>query len=212
MDQKRTSYVYEFTYSSAPGQRETFQCKYLTPDEALVRFRKILALSEAPFDLRVRVYDEATNDESSFHIVGSIADSIEKIQVFLETSTGINGSIGRASDGSRMEPGSITKDELSNYDKVRLVIFASFRHGKFSSFDVVDIYASTFGEDLPKSTASTYLARMWNDGEGVLERHGSRSGYTYRLRTELPEVQEEIEYAEELLSTLQLNQRDNERQ
>ncbi|MFW9845509.1 MAG: hypothetical protein ACFFD6_02075, partial [Candidatus Thorarchaeota archaeon] len=57
----------------------------------------------------------------------------------------------------------------------------------------------------PKSTASTYLARMWKEGEGHLERYGNRSGYTYRLKTEVSEVQKETERAEEILASIQMH-------
>ncbi|MFW9931096.1 MAG: hypothetical protein ACFFDR_00355, partial [Candidatus Thorarchaeota archaeon] len=89
-------------------------------------------------------------------------------------------------------------------EKLQMIIYASFKHGKFSSLDVTEIYQDTFEEDLPKSTASTYLARMWNDGKGHLERLGNRSGYMYRLKTEIEEVQKEIERAENVLSSIQV--------
>ncbi|MHA2153632.1 MAG: hypothetical protein ACXAAQ_16840 [Candidatus Thorarchaeota archaeon] len=93
---------------------------------------------------------------------------------------------------------------MSNYDKMQVIIYASFKHGKFSSLDVTEIYQDSFIENLPKSTASTYLARMWNNGKGHLERYGNRSGYTYRLRTEIAAVQKETDRAEELLAAIQM--------
>ena len=69
---------------------------------------------------------------------------------------------------------------------------------------MTEIYETTFEEDLPKSTASTYLARMWNNGKGHLERYGNRTGYTYRLKTELSEVQKETIRSEEILAAIQL--------
>ena len=69
-DGERTNYVYEFTYSSAPGLREIFQCKYVSPSEALNRFKKILSLTEAPFDFKILVSDETMGEESSFQVKG----------------------------------------------------------------------------------------------------------------------------------------------
>lgn len=204
MTEDRTNYVYEFTYSSAPGLREIFQCKYVKPDEALNRFRKILALTEAPFDFKIVVSDETMGEESSFQVKGgSIEEMFVKFKVFLETSTGyifeqISEEITEVGiDDTRFE-------SMSNYDKMQVIIYASFKHGKFSSLDVTEIYQDSFNEDLPKSTASTYLARMWNNGKGHLERYGNRSGYTYRLRTEIAEVQKETDRAEELLAAIQM--------
>ncbi|MHA2423427.1 MAG: hypothetical protein ACXAEF_01475 [Candidatus Thorarchaeota archaeon] len=204
----RTNYVYEFTYSSAPGLREIFQCKYVKPDEALNRFRKILALTESPFDFKIIVSDETMGEESSFQVKGgSIEEMFNKFKVFLETSTGfifkpVSEEVSEVGiEDTRFE-------SMSNYDKMQVIIYASFKHGKFSSLDVTEIYQDSFSEDLPKSTASTYLARMWNNGKGHLERYGNRSGYTYRLRTEIGEVQKETERAEELLAAIQMRVRD----
>ncbi|MFX1559979.1 MAG: hypothetical protein ACFFBL_05290 [Promethearchaeota archaeon] len=204
----RTNYVYEFTYSSAPGLREIFQCKYVRPDEALNRFRKILALTESPFDFKIIVSDETMGEESSFQVKGgSIEEMFVKFKVFLETSTGfvfkpISEEITEVGiEDTRFE-------SMSNYEKMQVIIYASFKHGKFSSLDVTEIYQDSFSEDLPKSTVSTYLARMWNNGKGHLERYGNRSGYTYRLRTEIAEVQKETERAEEILAAIQMRVRD----
>ncbi|MGD9394960.1 MAG: hypothetical protein PVJ05_00865 [Candidatus Thorarchaeota archaeon] len=204
----RTNYVYEFTYSSAPGLREIFQCKYVRPDEALNRFRKILALTESPFDFKIIVSDETMGEESSFQVKGgSIEEMFVKFKVFLETSTGfIFEPVSEEVTEVGIEEARF--ESMSNYDKMQVIIYASFKHGKFSSLDVTEIYQDSFSEDLPKSTASTYLARMWNNGKGHLERYGNRSGYTYRLRTEIAEVQKETERAEELLAAIQMRVRD----
>jgi hypothetical protein len=200
-DEKRTNYVYEFTYSSAPGLREVFQCKYVVPEEALLRFRKILALTQSPFDFKIRVFDEVTKEESSFQVTGSVREMLEKFEVFLETSTGFSFEI-KPETALETDIRNVAFESMSNYEKLQLIIYASFRHGKFSSLDVAEIYEATFNEEMPKSTASTYLARMWNEGEGHLERYGNRSGYNYRLRTELEDVQAKINRAEEVLALI----------
>lgn len=199
----RTNYVYEFTYSSGPGSREIFECKYVQPDEALDRFKKILKLTENPFDFKILVHDEATGEESSFQIRGSVDEMFEKFKVFLETSTGCEFRAKEAVQEALLDE--IHFDSMSNYEKMQMIIYASFKHGKFSSLDVAEIYESTFGEKMPKSTASTYLARMWDDGKGDLERYGNRTGYTYRLKTELSQVQNDIQRAEKILSTFQIH-------
>lgn len=200
---KKTNYVYEFTYNSGPGMKEVFQCKYVTPEEALTRFKRILALTESPFDFKILLMDESTGEESSFQVKGDISEMFDKFQVFLETSTGYQFT-ERIVEGTEINYEEIDLEAMSNYEKMQSIIYASFKHGKFSSLDVTEIYESTFNEDLPKSTASTYLARMWDDNKGHLERFGKRSGYTYRLKTELEEVHREIERAEEVLASIQL--------
>ncbi len=203
-DGERTNYVYEFTYSSAPGLREIFQCKYVNPIEALNRFKKILSLTEAPFDFKILVSDATMGEESSFQVKGgSIEEMFAKFKVFLETSTGcifeevVDKISETGFDETRLE-------SMSNYEKMQVIIYASFKHGKFSSLDVAEIYEDSFSENLPKSTASTYLTRMWSNSKGHLERYGNRSGYTYRLKTEIKDVLRETERAEELLAAIQM--------
>jgi hypothetical protein len=206
-DQSRTHYVYEFTYSSGPGLREIFNCKYVKPDEALNRFRKILSLTESPFDFKILILDEYTGEESSFQVKGNADEMFEKFRVFLETTTGHTFK-PIAEEPIEIELDDIQFESMSNYEKMQMIIYASFKHGKFSSLDVAEIYESIFEEKLPKSTASTYLARMWNNNKGHLERLGNRSGYMYRLKTELSEVQFEIERAENILAAIQIRTND----
>ncbi len=202
---ERTNYLYVFTYNAAPGTKEIFQCKYVQPDEALKRFQKMLALAPSPFDFRIDISDESTGEESSFQVKGSgLEKMFEKFRVFLEASTGYTFVVAET-DLVEQDLGNTDYESMSNYEKLQMVIYASFKHGKFSSMDVTEIYKDTFEEDdLPKSTASTYLARMWNSGKGHLERLGNRSGYTYRLKTENDEVQKEIERAETILAAIQI--------
>lgn len=200
---EKTNFVYEFTYSSGPGLREVFQCKYVKPDEALSRFQKILTLTQAPYDFKITISDESTGEESSFQVKGSVEEMLGKFRLFLETSTG--QVFEKVMEGDvEVQFDEIDVDSMSNYEKMQMIIYASFKHGKFSSLDVAEIYASVFDEDLPKSTASTYLARMWNNNEGHLERYGNRTGYTYRLRTELPDVRRYVEKAEEVIAAIQI--------
>ncbi len=203
-DTGRTNYLYAFTYNSSPKTREIFQCRYVLPGEALKRFERMLSLAEAPFDFKIVVSDEVTGEESSFQVKGSsIEEMLEKFKVFLEASTGC--SIVRSTEKpSDVEIEESDYESMSNFEKLQMVIYASFKHGKFSSLDVTEIYQNTFEENLPKSTASTYLARMWNNGKGHLERIGNRSGYMYRLKTEIEDVKKEIGRAEKILSILQV--------
>ena len=203
-EKNRTNYIYEFTYNSGPGMKEVFQCKYVRPDEALGRFQRILALTESPFDFKIVLSDDSSGEESSFQVKGGIDEMFEKFKVFLETSTGY-AFVAVTTEIDTIDYDEINFESMSNYEKLQITIYGSFKHGKFSSLDIMEIYEDTFEEKLPKSTASTYLARMWNDGTGHLERFGNRSGYTYRLKTESEDVQKEIERAEEILATVQIH-------
>ena len=201
---ERTNYLYVFTYNAAPGTKEIFQCKYVQPDEALKRFQKMLALAPSPFDFRIDVSDESTGEESSFQVKGSgLEEMFKKFRVFLEASTGYTFVVAE-SDLVERDLEETDYESMSNYEKLQMVIYASFKHGKFSSMDVTEIYKDTFEEELPKSTASTYLARMWSNRKGHLERLGNRSVYTYRLKTENDDVQKEIERAETMLAAVQI--------
>ena len=202
-NEERTNFIYEFRYSSGPGLHEVFQCKYVKPNEALNRFRKILALTRSPFDFKIIISDESTGEESSFQVKGNAEEMFEKFQVFLETSTGFV-FISEMEKSVENEFEALEFESMSNYEKMQIIIYASFKHGKFSSLDVTEIYETIFDKSLPKSTASTYLARMWNKGKGHLERYGNRSGYTYRLKTEIDEVQDDVERAEEILAAIQV--------
>ena len=132
-----------------------------------------------------------------------LEEMFEKFRVFLEASTGYTFAVAEA-DLVEQDLEDTDYESMSSYEKLQMIIYASFKHGKFSSMDVTEIYIDTFEEDLPKSTSSTYLARMWNGGKGHLERLGNRSGYTYRLKTESEEVQKEIERAEIILAAVQI--------
>ncbi|MHA1576682.1 MAG: hypothetical protein ACTSU3_04915, partial [Candidatus Thorarchaeota archaeon] len=132
----RTNYIYEFTYNSAPGMREVFQCKYVGPDEALKRFQKILALTESPFDFKLVLSDESSGEESSFQAKGGIDEMFEKFKVFLETSTGF--AFVTVSDAKEIDYEEIDYESMSNYEKMQMTIYGSFKHGKFSSLDIME--------------------------------------------------------------------------
>ncbi|MEM3526164.1 MAG: hypothetical protein QXV37_02010 [Candidatus Jordarchaeaceae archaeon] len=76
-------------------------------------------------------------------------------------------------------------ETLSMKERVELVLLKCFRHGWFTSNDVQEQYFNLFKEDVPLSTISTYLARLYDEpGGSILERTGNRKQYRYRLRIE----------------------------
>ncbi|MGQ9722562.1 MAG: hypothetical protein ACUVXA_14715 [Candidatus Jordarchaeum sp.] len=83
-------------------------------------------------------------------------------------------------------------DSLSMREKVELVLLKFFRHGWFTSNDVQEQYTILFKAELPLSTISTYLSRIYEEGsQSILERTGTRKQYRYRLLAE--KVKDRIE-------------------
>ncbi len=66
----------------------------------------------------------------------------------------------------------------SIYDRIYDLIRYEFGRASFSLTDLYRAYLLKFNEEIKKSTLSTYLSRMVD--EGILERMGRRGKYTYR--------------------------------
>jgi hypothetical protein len=77
-----------------------------------------------------------------------------------------------------------TVNNLSRFEKVRLVIQRNFPLVWFSSKDVQLIYEQELKEPVSLSTVSTYLARMTN--RGLLLRAGEGSNLKYKTTPNIP--------------------------
>ncbi len=76
--------------------------------------------------------------------------------------------------------------DLPVYERVRLLISTAFGMGSwFTTNELCESFQDIFGHQLKITTASTYLARLFE--EGFLERSGSRNERKYNLRRELRE-------------------------
>jgi hypothetical protein len=76
--------------------------------------------------------------------------------------------------------------DLPVYEKVQLLISTAYGMGAwFTTNDICDSFEDIFTTKLKTTTASTYLARLYNDG--ILERRGSRNERKYKLKRELRE-------------------------
>ncbi|MHA1155610.1 MAG: hypothetical protein ACTSQK_05835 [Candidatus Heimdallarchaeota archaeon] len=76
--------------------------------------------------------------------------------------------------------------DLPVYERVRLLISTAFGMGSwFTTNELCESFQDIFGHPLKITTASTYLARLFE--EGFLERSGSRNERKYNLRRELRE-------------------------
>ena len=76
--------------------------------------------------------------------------------------------------------------DLPVYERVKLLISTAYGMGSwFTTNELCDSFLDIFGNQLKTTTASTYLARLYE--EGFLERSGSRNERKYNLRRELRE-------------------------
>ena len=77
-------------------------------------------------------------------------------------------------------------EELSKFDKVRLLIKRKFPTGWFTSQDIMVAYEDSYDEPIGLSTVSTYLVRLVDRGD--VTRSGSITTRRYRIRkTEVPD-------------------------
>jgi len=78
----------------------------------------------------------------------------------------------------------LTNNNLSRFEKVRLVIQKSFPLIWFSSKDIQSIYEQELKEPISLSTVSTYLARMTN--RGLLLRARESNNLKYKVAPNIP--------------------------
>ncbi len=97
----------------------------------------------------------------------------EKVYMYLKALKMVSPEV--ENDASSMFSGS---DE-SLIDRVSKLIRTEFGLSMFSLNDLYRAYQLKYGEDIPKSTLSTYLSRFVADG--WLERIGRRGRYHYRI-------------------------------
>jgi len=101
------------------------------------------------------------------------------------------------SEDKIVNPPYVDLDNLSMREKVELVLLRCFKHGWFTSNDVQEQYINLFKEEVPLSSISTYLSRIYDESkDSMLERSGNRKQYRYRLRTE--KVRDRIEAISQL--------------
>jgi DNA-binding transcriptional ArsR family regulator len=72
------------------------------------------------------------------------------------------------------------------YEKIRSLIEENLSNGYFTLNQLAELYNSYFPEKIKKSTLSTYLSRLTD--EGVLIREGYRGQYRYRYLGDLIKI------------------------
>jgi hypothetical protein len=92
---------------------------------------------------------------------------------------------GMPSEGANSSAGNVLAgNNLSRFEKVRLVIQKNFPLVWFSSKDVQAMYEQELKEPIGLSTVSTYLARMTN--RGLLLRAGESNNLKYKAAPNIP--------------------------
>jgi hypothetical protein len=87
---------------------------------------------------------------------------------------------GMPSEGATASSDNVlTGDNLSRFEKVRLVIQKNFILVWFSSKDIQSFYEQELKEPISLSTVSTYLARMTK--RGLLLRAGESNNLKYKV-------------------------------
>ena len=92
---------------------------------------------------------------------------------------------GMPGEGATSGVGNVlTSNNLSRFEKVRLIIQKNFPLVWFSSKEVQSVYEQELKEPVSLSTVSTYLSRMTN--RGLLLRAGEGSNLKYKVATNIP--------------------------
>jgi len=92
---------------------------------------------------------------------------------------------GMPDEGANSVAGNVlTSNNLSRFEKVRLIIQKNFPLVWFSSKDVQTVYEQELKEPVSLSTVSTYLARMTN--RGLLLRAGEGGNLKYKVAPNIP--------------------------
>lgn len=79
-----------------------------------------------------------------------------------------------------------SRNELSKYDKVRLIVQKQFPVVWFSSREVQSVYEQEFKEPISLSTVATYLSRM--AAKGITLKTGTSNNLKYKTAPSLPQA------------------------
>jgi len=95
--------------------------------------------------------------------------------------------LGGMPGGSNPGPGStIPRNELSKYDKVRIIVQRHFPVVWFSSREIQSVYEQELKEPITLSTVATYLSRMAT--KGVVLKTGSSNNLRYKATQGVPQA------------------------
>ena len=95
--------------------------------------------------------------------------------------------LGGMPGGGNPGTGPITSgNELSKYDKVRVLVQKNFPAVWFSSREVQSMYEQEFKEPISLSTVATYLSRM--STKGFVQKMGSSNSLRYKAVQGVPQA------------------------
>lgn len=145
--------------------------------------------------IKIEYEDPETDDKITITIEGSLKNARKIIETI----------IGDQEDSIEIpeKVKTIDIDSMTTKDKLTYVIVSTLKNGWFTSQDISDFYKEYFDSEISMSTISTYLNRLWEKGNGILDRSGNRTGYKYRLKTESKKVQKLMKKFESLEIQLQ---------
>jgi len=151
--------------------------------------------------IKIEVFDPETGGRVTVTVDGAIPKSLsESIGRYISnvlSSRGSSAGEEKLTTGAP-EVGRIDLSFSSTFDKVRFLLVKHFRYGSFTSRDVQDEYERVFKGKLRGSTVSTYLLRLADPANGILERRHGVGGFEYLLRGE--KVKNEIAQIERMRS------------
>ena len=85
---------------------------------------------------------------------------------------------GMPAGGNPGASSTVPRNELSKYDKVRVIVQRHFPVVWFSSREVQSVYEQELKEPISLSTVATYLSRM--AAKGVVSKTGPSNGLRYK--------------------------------
>ena len=144
--------------------------------------------------LKIEVRDPETGGRVTVTVDGAIPKLLsESIGTYISSVLSARGALvesGKVDEQMSQVELAESVPMSSTFDKVRFLLLKHFRYGSFNSHDVQDEYERVFKKRLRASTVSTYLLRLAEPGNGVLERRRGVGGFDYLLRGE--RVKDEI--------------------
>nr|MDO8080672.1 hypothetical protein [Candidatus Freyarchaeota archaeon] len=135
---------------------------------------------------KFEISDSETDRKLTLTLEGDIPSHLAASMIEELSKKFSSPEVGPEISGDRpATPPYIDLETLSMKEKLEIVLLKCFKHGWFTSNDVQEQYINLFKEEVPLSTMSTYLARIYDESkDSMLERTGTRKQYRYRLRTE----------------------------
>ena len=129
--------------------------------------------------MRVELFDSEGN-RYTIAFEGQVTrDKALRLLDLVELLGGMPGEGANSSAGSALK-----RNNLSRFEKVRLIIEKDFPLVWFSSKDVQVVFEQELKEPISLSTVSTYLTRMTN--RGLLLRAGEGNKLKYKSAPDIP--------------------------